>query len=109
MSVCTGERPYAATVRNVAAAIGVDALDVRQLFSDHIDALEAGTLYPQRVEAYRERYGDMFDERRAYAVTSDGCHPHWVGHSLIADQLAPLVRRALGQAQIAPSEPGESP
>ncbi len=109
MSVCTGERPYAATVRNVAAELGIGALDVRQVFSDHIDALEAGTLYPDRVEKYRERYGDLFNERRAYAVTSDGCHPHWVGHSLIADELVPLVRSALGQPDIAPSEPGQLP
>jgi len=44
---------------------------------------------------------------RHYAVTSDGCHPHWVGHSLIADELVPLVRSALGQPAIVPS--GESP
>ena len=107
MSVCTGERRYAATMRNVADELGIGALDVRQVFSENIDALEAGTLYPDLVEKYRERYGALFNERRAYAVTSDGCHPHWVGHSLIADELVPLVRSALGQPATTPAEPGE--
>ncbi len=109
MSVCTGERPYAASVRNVADELGIGALDVRQVFSEHIDALEAGTLYPERVDTYRQLYGDMFNDRRAYAVTSDGCHPHWVGHSLIADELAPLVLSTLGMTATAATEPGDSP
>ena len=108
VSVCTSERPYAAAVRNVAAEIGIDALDVRDVFSAKIDALEAGTLYPEQVDKYRTLYGDLFNQRRAYAVTSDGCHPHWVGHSLIADELVPLVRSALGHPAIA-TEPGELP
>jgi len=105
MSVCTSERPYAASMRNVATEMGIGALDVREVFSNNIDALEAGTLYPQRVDKYRRLYGAMFNERRAYAVTSDGCHPHWVGHSLIADELVSLVRGALGQASMATPEP----
>ncbi len=95
LSLCTSAREYAATMRDVAAARGTEALDVRQTFSDHIDALEAGTEYAELVAHYRQLYGDLFDERRAYAVTSDGCHPHAVGHSLIADELVPLVQRAL--------------
>jgi lysophospholipase L1-like esterase len=98
LSVCTSEREYAATMRDVAAARGAEALDVRQTFSDHIDALEAGTEYAELVDRYRQLYGELFNERRAYAVTSDGCHPHAVGHSLIADELVPLVQRALRTA-----------
>ena len=107
LSVCTSVRIYAATMRNVAAAHGSGALDVRGVFNDRIDAVERGELYPERVDRYRRLYGDLFDEGRAYAVTSDGCHPHWVGHSLIADELVPLVRSALGQPATTPDEPGE--
>jgi len=108
LSVCTSERAYAATMREVAAAEDIPALDVRAVFSEHIDALEAGELYPTMVDHYRQLYGDLFEQRRAYAVTSDGCHPHRVGHSLIADALVPLVRQVLGQPALPSSAPGES-
>lgn len=108
LSVCTSERAYAATMRDVAAAREIPALDVRALFSEHIDALEAGELYSDMVDHYRQLYGDLFEQRRAYAVTSDGCHPHRVGHSLIADALVPLVRQALGQPALPSPAPGET-
>jgi lysophospholipase L1-like esterase len=105
MSVCIGDVGYAHSTRDVAAELGIAALDVRQVFTKHIDALEAGTLYPDLVDQYRRLYGNLFNERRAYAVTSDGCHPHRVGHRLIADELLPLVRQAIGRTQSAAPTP----
>lgn len=109
LSVCTGDRRYVASMRNVAQAADAPFLDVRQLFTDRVDALEAGELMPDLVAHYRRLYGrQAMEHQRSLYVTSDGCHPHRVGNSLIAEQLEGRVRAALGQPPV-PSSPGESP
>lgn len=98
VSVCTGIQSYAEAMREIASEQNVPMLDVRQLFTDNIEALKAGPLYPDLVAAYRQRYGRRaMDHRQSLYVTSDGCHPHRVGHSLIADRLADIVDRELRQ------------
>jgi lysophospholipase L1-like esterase len=107
MSVCTANRIYAATSRDVAASEDVPFLDVAYLFDDAIEALAAGDLYPERVDRYRRLYGQReLDGIRSRYVASDGCHPHWVGHSLIADRMFDLVRQTLGQPVLPDDPPG---
>lgn len=109
LSVCTGDRRYVATMRNVADETDAPFLDVRQLFTDRVDELESGTLMPDLVAHYRRLYGRQAMERqRSLYVTSDGCHPNRIGNTLIAEQLEGKVRDALGQPPL-PSSPGESP
>lgn len=109
VSVCTGDRRYVAGMRNVAAAAGAPFLDVRELFTAKVDALEAGELMPDLVARYRRLYGrQAMEHQRSLYVTSDGCHPHRVGNSLIAEELEGRVRAALGQPPV-PSSPGEVP
>ncbi len=109
MSVCTGERQYAAAMRDLAAELNVPSLDVRSLFGERIDALIAGELHPEKVARYRALYGRAMDTRRSFFVTSDGCHPHWVGHSLIAEEMVEFVRESLGLPSFAASNSGDNP
>jgi lysophospholipase L1-like esterase len=109
MSVCTGERDYVATTRDLAKRREAPFLDVRELFTDSIDALMAGELYPEQVAHYRRIYGrPAMQNQRSLYVTNDGCHPHWVGHSLIADRLFDMVRVTLGQPVLPDPEPGDT-
>ncbi len=109
LSVCTGVRTYAAALRNVAAEQRVPSVDVRALFSDKIEAVRSGELLPQIVQGYRTRYGARaLQERQSLYVTSDGCHPHHVGHTLIAQELVQVVDRLLHQPAL-PNSPGDSP
>lgn len=107
LSVCTSDRQYVATTRDVAAAAGAPFLDARELFGTVIDQLEAGELMPELVARYRRLYGiEAMTRQRSLYLTSDGCHPHRIGNSLIAQQLEGLVRAALGRPR-APTSSGE--
>ena len=109
VSVCTRDARYVEAMRQVARASGSGFLDVGELFTQRVDDLIAGRLYPDRVAHYRALYGRAMRDRKSLFVTSDGCHPHQVGHSLIADALLPMVRRALGAAPVpSPTLPGET-
>ncbi len=105
MSVCTGAEEYVAMMASVARDTKAPMLNTRALFADRLEELIDGRLHPRKVRHYRSIYGRRVLERmRQYYVTNDGCHPNWVGHSLIAEALAPLVKRALRRSQSATAE-----
>lgn len=68
------------------------------------------TLHPEKLDHYRSIYGRQVLRRQPqYYVTNDGCHPNWVGHTLLAEKMLPLVREALGTPLETELNPGGSP
>lgn len=96
MSVCTRSENYVANINLVSRATNTPILNVGPLFEERRQALADGTLHAEKVRHYRSIYGRRALQRRPqYYVTNDGCHPNWVGHSLIAEEMLPLVKDAL--------------
>ncbi len=109
MSVCTGVDVYVANINNVAKWTDTPILNVGVLFNERREELINGNLYPDRVEHYRSIYGEgVLQSRPQFYVTNDGCHPNWVGHSLIADSMLSMVSEALGVAPTQEPDPGGS-
>lgn len=96
MSVCTRAKIYVANINVVSRSTNSPILNVGPLFKERRPALADGTLHPEKVRYYRSIYGRRTMQRRPqFYVTNDGCHPNWVGHSLIAEEMLPLVRKTL--------------
>ena len=96
LSVCTRNKVYVANINNVSKWTNTPIVNAGTLFRESLDALADGTLHREKVKHYRSIYGRRaLRSRRQWYVTSDGCHPNWVGHTLIADEMLPLVRKAL--------------
>ncbi|HJO05417.1 MAG TPA: GDSL-type esterase/lipase family protein [Acidobacteriota bacterium] len=96
LSVCTRNKVYVANINNVPKWTNTPIVNARELFIDSLDALADGDLHPEKVRHYRSMYGRRaLRTQRLWYVTSDGCHPNWVGHTLIADEMFPLVKRIL--------------
>lgn len=109
VSICTSDPRYEGGMRTTARELDAGYLDVRALFTARVDALEAGELMPEQVSHYRRIYGrEAMRVQRSLYLTSDGCHPHRVGNTLIAEQLEGLVLAALGMPT-RPSSHGDSP
>jgi lysophospholipase L1-like esterase len=97
MAVCSPE-DYVAAMRDTARALGVPFVDAGRIFLDKIEGVKAGQVYPAEAQFYKNLYGPAAMENVwLYWVTTDGCHPNRVGHSLIADALADAVRSTFGQ------------
>ena len=96
MSVCAPEE-YVAAMRDTARALDVPFVDVGKIFLDNLEAVRAGRLYPAEAQFYQNLYGPAaMEDFWRYWLTTDGCHPNRVGHSLIADALADAVRSTFG-------------
>ncbi len=96
ISVCTRFDVYVATINMVSKWTKSPILNVGPLFKERRNALINGTLHPEKVDHYRSIYGrNVLRRQPQYYVTNDGCHPNWVGHTLIAEEMLPLVREAL--------------
>ncbi len=95
LSVCT-QPPYEAAIRFVASEVGVPLVSARKAFVNTRSRVESGELYPEQLSRYREIYGTAtFEAQPPLYFTSDGCHPHAVGHNIIADELERVVKQAL--------------
>ena len=95
LSVCT-QPPYEAAIRFVASEVGVPLVSARKAFVNTRSRVESDELYPEQLSRYREIYGTAtFEAQPSLYFTSDGCHPHAVGHNIIADELERVVKQAL--------------
>ena len=91
VSVCASEE-HRREMAAIAENRGVPMIDAGQLFLDNVDAIKAGRLHADALARYEARYGrPAMDENWRLFLTSDGCHPHEVGHRLIADALAQAI------------------
>ena len=110
LSVCTRNELYVSNINGVASWTNTPIVNARALFRERSDALADGTLHPEKVDHYRSIYGQQaLRSQPVLYVTSDGCHPHWVGHSLIAEEMFPLVKRALATRPQPERNSGSSP
>jgi lysophospholipase L1-like esterase len=97
MSVCAPD-DYTAPMRETAEVLRAPFVDVGRLFLEKVDAVKAGQLYPAEAQFYKDLYGPAaMDSFWRYWLTTDGCHPNRVGHSLIADAVADAVRSTFGR------------
>jgi len=72
LSVCTPSE-YVDAMRQTASALRIPFVDAGQIFSDKVDAIVAGQVYPAEAQYYRELYGQgALDGFWRYWVTTDG-------------------------------------
>jgi lysophospholipase L1-like esterase len=91
VSICASEE-HRTAMAAVAERRGVPMIDAGRLFLDNVEAIKAGRLHADALKRYEERYGRAEMERNwRLFLTSDGCHPHEVGHRLIADALVEAI------------------
>ena len=72
----------------LAETAGVPLVDALEFFRERLDDLRHYRLYTEEVRFFEELYGlDAPASQPHLYVTTDGCHPGRVGHSLNADAL----------------------
>lgn len=91
LSVCAPDDYRLATI-DVGKREKVPVVDGLDLFLAYRDAVREGTLYPKELAKYEAIYGrQAMEQNWRLFLTSDGCHPNLVGHSLIADALTEAI------------------
>jgi lysophospholipase L1-like esterase len=95
VALCASEG-YTAAMRQVGEQERVPMVDAGQIFSDKVLDVRDGRIYPKERAYYVPVYGEEnMRQNLRFNVTTDGCHPNRVGHSLVADALAEAVARAI--------------
>jgi lysophospholipase L1-like esterase len=94
LALCAAEE-YTALMKQVADEEQVPMVDGGRIFSDRVFDVRDGRVYPEERAYYVPTYGEEnMRQNLRFNVTTDGCHPNRVGHSLVADALVDAVARA---------------
>ncbi len=101
MTVCT-PGDYAKSAARAARKGRASFLNAQALLLKSIPALKSGDQYPALVAAMREQYPEFLLRDDLFYVSSDLCHPNVVGHALIADRLAELLKKHLAEPSVTP-------
>jgi lysophospholipase L1-like esterase len=79
----------------VATRSRLALVDGKQVFNANLGRIQAGALYPEEAAYQRSIYGDEVMAAKTWLfVTSDGCHPHRTGTSLLADALTAAIQKS---------------
>lgn len=90
LSICS-PRDYSRAMKKVAKSLNARFLNGQVLLNKSLPLLKAEEIYPENVEALKQRYKTLLQRQELLYVTSDGCHPNNLGHQLLAEKLAELI------------------
>lgn len=91
LSICS-PRDYSRAMKKVAKSLNVRFLNGQVLLNKSLPLLKAEEIYSKEVGMLKQRYRGLLQRQELLYVTSDGCHPNTLGHRLLADELAELIR-----------------
>lgn len=95
LSLCAPD-DYTEAMRALAAQLVLPFVDGKRLFTDSVEGIKSGSVYPEEAAYERSVFGEKaIAENRWLYVTSDGCHPNRVGANIVADALAEAVEKAV--------------
>jgi hypothetical protein len=95
VSLCTTEE-YREIMRKTADRFNIPFLDGGTLFNSKLEDIKSGKIYPNEMDMYRRVYGEAeLRRKQSRYVTSDGCHPHRIGHFLLAEELVRIIQQDL--------------
>ncbi|OGL41823.1 MAG: hypothetical protein A2161_18625 [Candidatus Schekmanbacteria bacterium RBG_13_48_7] len=91
LGICAPES-YRTPMKIVASQYDVPYADAFDLFDAKIEDIKSGKIFTEEMALYKSVYGEnQLRNVRSRYVTSDGCHPHIIGHQIIADELANII------------------
>lgn len=95
---CPGN--YLQVMSRVGREKNVPVIDGMYVLLQSIDEVREEKLYPDLARYYKNLYGEeLLKERRLLYVTSDTCHPHVIGHRILAETLYDRIFASKIQSQ----------
>lgn len=91
LSLCTpGNYAYAA--REFATDKGVTYLNGQKYLESLLSDITSHRTHPEMVKRMEELYPAALERNELFYITSDLCHPNRIGHQLIGERIAELIR-----------------